>query len=72
MEKQTHQTPKEIDDQSPFSDKIPFKIIMIPVAEEDYEKIDQFAEALMVNRFPARATEIRQVRQELFSKYNGE
>ena len=72
MEKQADQAVIKIDDQSPFNDDIPFKMIMIPVAEEDYEKLNQFAEALMVNRYPAMITEIQQLRQALLSKHNKE
>ena len=39
MEKQVDKAVVTVDDKSPFSYEIPFKMVTIPVAEEDYEKI---------------------------------
>ena len=47
-------------------------MVTIPVAEEDYEKNNQFDEELIQNIYPALITEIRQVRQGVFSEHNKE
>ena len=72
MASETDESTTTAEDQLPFSDHIPFRMVMIAVAQHDLEKLDEFAEALMVRRYPAMATEIRQLRQELFLKYNKE
>ena len=54
MENKADQVQAGMDDQLPFTDQIPFKMVMLPVAEEDYEKLNQFAEALMLTRYPAK------------------
>ena len=38
MEKQVDKAVVKVDDKSPFGYEIPFKMVIIPVAEEDYEK----------------------------------
>ena len=70
MENKTDQVPVKINDQYPFSDKVPCEMVMVPVAEEDYEKVNQFTEALILTRYPALATEIQQLRKELYLKHN--
>ena len=44
------------------------EIIMIPVAAEDFKKLNEFAEAAMVVRHPEKASEIKEMRRKLLQQ----
>ena len=44
------------------------EIIMIPVAADDFKKMNEFAEAAMIVRNPDRAEEIKETRRRLLQQ----
>merc|ERR1712218_766520 len=48
------------------------EIIMLPVAAEDFKKLNEFAEAAMVVRNPEKANEIKEMRRRLIQQHNEE
>ena len=48
------------------------EIIMVPVALEDFQKINEMAEAVMIQRQPENAVQIREMRRQKLTEHNQE
>ena len=46
------------------------EIIMVPVAADDFKKMNEMAEALMIVRHPEKAEQIKEMRRKLLQEHN--
>lgn len=48
------------------------EIIMVPVALEDFQKINEMAEAVIIQRQPENVVQIREMRRQKLTEHNQE
>lgn len=48
------------------------RIVMVPVSAVDFKKLNEFAEATMIQRNPEKAEQIREMRRKKLQDHNQE
>ena len=54
------------------STRLKDEIVMVPVAAQDFKKLNEFAEATMIQRNPEKAEQIREMRRKKLQEHNQE
>ena len=57
---------------SETSTKLKDRIVMVPVSSLDFKKLNEFAEATMIQRNPEKAAQIREMRRKKLQEHNQE
>ena len=57
---------------SETSTKLKDRIVMVPVSSLDFKKLNEFAEATMIQRNPEKAEQIREMRRQKLQEHNQE
>ena len=54
------------------STKLKDRIVMVPISSVDFKKLNEFAEATMIQRNPEKAEQIREMRRQKLQEHNQE
>ena len=54
------------------STRLKDEIVMVPVSAQDFKKLNEFAEATMIQRNPEKSAQIREMRRKKLQEHNQE